>query len=644
VLDFQASFNSRVKDGVLTGGITPAEQSFIFDEIQLCKLDFRYWAERYCYISDDKGKMQPFRLRPSQVTLLDRFGELEEASQPLPPGKIALVLCKARRVGATVFGQAAVHHGAVLHSQAQALTASDVPENTLKIYQIQNRIFDNLPLWMRPVIDGNVKADHMRFPNLDSDLVFGTGNQKNPLGQGVRLDYIHLTELGTWQFPDMIDDDMLPAFLSSGVPSSFIFLESTAKSDQSSGIWFEDQYRRAKEGKGVFRSAFLSWYNCPEIHTMPGAGVEFKENTLKVAERIKRDGGYECTRDQLAWYQVTREQFESKGKLQNFLAEYPSSDDEAFQSGFRSVIKLETRDRIRQEIREPLLVFKWDRLAKRFVEEKDRTPDSPRLNRLFLWEMPKKGYVYIVAVDGSHGRGDDDTDGDSSDPGGNDRSAVEVVRLGNRNRPAEQVAQFVGYLRPKELALPVEKLGRMYGDKTNEGFPAKLAIEVNIGSPSAETQDVLLQRGYPNFYIYRRPAKVGGGMTNDIGWYTTPNTRGWITEGLVADIEDGTLLINSLITLDEMRTFVNVPKPTQPRHLQHAPGYHDDSLLALAIAAFVGKEPGAMMDTANAERTGLTIPLTAQRAVWNPQAMVDFPDGTVITSENYWEYGEHDLR
>ncbi len=377
---------------------------------------------------------------------------------------------------------------------------------------------------------------------------------------------------------------------------------------------------------------------------MSAAGVEFRENTQLVAERIKRDSGYELTKEQKAWYELTREQFESKGKLQNFLAEYPSSDDEAFQSGFRSVIKLETRDRIRQEVREPLLVFKWDRNLKKFVEEKDRTPDSPRLNRLFLWEMPKKGYVYIVAVDGSHGRGDDDTEVDGSDPGGNDRSAVEVVRLGNRNRPAEQVAQFVGYLRPKELALPVEKLGRMYGDKTNEGFPAKLAIEVNIGSPSAETQDVLLQRGYPNFYIYRRPAKVGGGMTNDVGWYTTPNTRGWITEGLVADLEEGMLLVNSLITLDEMRTFVNVPTPTQPRHLQHAPGYHDDSLLALAIAAFVGKEPGAAMDTANAERAGLTLPLTAQRAVWNPQTMVDFPDGTVITSENYWEYGEHDGR
>ena len=648
VLEFAERFKPKDFDeaGSLRRGLTLDEQRFIFNELQLSKLSFRYWAERYASISDDRGRLIQPKLRPGQLRLLERFAELEAANYPLPQGKVALIHVKARRVGATVLGQLMVAHGVYLRAQAQGLTASDIPENTLKLYQIQNRIFDHLPFWMKAEMDGKVKADHLRFPRLDSDLTFGTGNQKNPLGQGVRVDFAHLSELGTWLYPDMIDDDLLPAFMSSRVPSSFMFLESTAKSDKATGEWFEDQYRQAKEGRGVFRAAFLAWYQVPEIHSMPAAGIEFKETTQKVAERIKREVGYECTREQLAFYQVTREQFESKGKLQEFLAEYATTDDEAFQHGHRSVIRIETRDRLRQEAKKPLLIMQWDARTKAFREERSRSEGASLLNRLCVWELPRAGYIYLVAVDGGAGRQDDEHKIDAASPakGGKDRSAIEVLRLGNRYRPTEQVAQWVGYMKPDDLAGPVEKLGRMYGDKSKNGYPAKLAIEVNIGSPSGQTQDVLLRKGYPNFYIFRRPAKVGGGITKDVGWYTTPMTRQWITDGLVSAIEEGSVIVNSLVTLDEMAHFVNIPKPTQPTHFEAAPGYHDDTLMALAIGLFVGKEPASGVDVQEAERLialGEAPAITA--ASFNPQAMVMYPDGSIVTSESLYDEETHGL-
>jgi hypothetical protein len=640
VEEFAARLRGVVgEEGQLLRALAPEEQRYIFNELQLSKIDFRYWCERYCHVSDDKARLVSFKLRPSQMKLLEKFGRLEAAPVPLPVGKSALVLVKARRVGATVLGQAMVAHGVYLRGQAQGLTASDIPENTLKIYQIQNRIYDHLPWWMKAEMDGKVKADHLRFPRLDSDLTFGTGNQKNPLGQGVRVDFAHLSELGTWLLPDQIDDDLLPAFLSSGAPSTFLFLESTAKSDRPSGAWFEEQYRRAKEEKGVYRAAFLSWYDCPEIHSMPAGGAELDARTLAVAARIKRETGFECSREQLAWYRVTREQFESKGKLQEFLAEYPSTDEEAFQHGMRSAITLETRDRIRQQVREPLLVLKWTGHA--FREEKDRTAESPHLNRLFVWENPRRGYVYIVAVDGGAGRQDDESKIDNAQlgKGGKDRSAVEVLRVGNRLEPAEQVAEWVGYLKPDDLAPLVAKLGRMYGDRTNEGYPAKVACETNVGSPSGQTQDTLLRLGYPNLYRRRTVGKMDGGLTNDLGWHTTPATRGWLTDGFVSDVEGGNLRVNSLITLSEMQAFVNQPKPTMPSWLGAAPGWHDDTIMSLAIGRFVALEPASALDAKEAEFRMLDAADVSRHAPFNPQATLYLPGTTeVITPENYGEW------
>jgi len=69
-----------------------------------------------------------------------------------------------------------------------------------------------------------------------------------------------------------------------------------------------------------------------------------------------------------------------------------------------------------------------------------------------------------------------------------------------------------------KLPLIAEKLGRMYGDLTNDKYPAMMACEVNNGSPSAQTQDQLLKCGYPHFYIWPKKNRVGGGYTNAIGW------------------------------------------------------------------------------------------------------------------------------
>jgi hypothetical protein len=601
-------------------------QQYIANELLLCPLDFRYWAERYAVISHDAGRLSKFSLRRAQQAVLDKFAELEDSTYPLKQGKLAVIVVKTRRAGLTAFGQTAAAHGYLLRPQAKALVGSDTPKGTLELNHIQNRILENLPAWMRPKQDGRVKGEHARFPGLDSELTYTFGDAKTPI-QGVRQDFIHLTEVPTWAFIHTITEDIMPAFLSSNVPTSFMLLEGTGKSDIGSGVMYQRMYQQAAENKGIFRPLFLGWYAIPEIHSMPSAGITLSEAALSVAARIKRDTGYECTKDQLAWYTATREQFEAEKRLQTFLQEYPTSAEEAWQTGFNSVISLETRDRIRQQVLSPAVVMKWNEDIKD-LENADswKSGDSP-LQHLFIYQPAVAGATYVIGVDGAHG----DPEYDSEDwiKGEKDPSAVVALRVGVPGVKPEQVATWTGYIHPTDLSKIAEFLGKMFHDKTNDKYPAMMACEVNAGSPSAITQMELLKRRYPHFYIWPKPNRVGGGYTTSIGWETTPKSRSWITSGLVKDIESGDLIINSLVSLEQMKTFVKMRTESGQTRLDHAPGYHDDELFATGIALYCSQDPAAVNMAKQAWRSVSHTPKAKPQINYQATGMI-LVDGELV--------------
>lgn len=631
-------WTSRIKtsydrDGKLMRALPDDEQRFVLNEVTRCKFDFEYWASRYCTISSSEGKLVPLVLRQAQRKLLDRIAELEEARYPMPTGKVGLIVAKARRAGATVLGQAIVSHGCMLRPQAMGLIASDIPENTLKLYQIQERIYDNLPVWMKPNMSGRVKSEHMHFDGLDSDLTCGTGNQKNPMGQGIRLDFIHFTEVSTWEPVGIqqIDEDVYPAFDSSGVATSCWLMESTGKG--GSGNFFHDQYQTAKSQKGSFRSIFLSWYDVPEMHSRPSVGLELTDTTKAVARRIKNDTAYECTQDQLAWYQITREQFEAKGNLEGFLQEYPSTDEECFQYGLRSVFTLEVRDRVRNATKALVGVFDIDVRKKKLTNRQSPAEwdGQSSNNKLFVYEWPpRRDCTYVIGVDVSYGVG-------------RDRYCVFVNRVGNRHFPDEQVAEMCGYLSPIDVAIPCWVIGHMYTDR--DGVPAKMAIEVNPGSPGLMTQVELQRMSYPNFYVWRRLNVLGGGYTKEIGWQTTPATRAPLTKMGVEYINKDQWQVNSPFFIEEMKTFVDLGPTKAGRymeHFEHAPGCHDDRLFAGFIALWVSHEDD--MRNLAQERIEQSMRAEAMRQEnykpVNYQSMAIFPEDEFQTWEEQqaqWE-------
>lgn len=562
--------------------LSEEEQKFITNEIFFSRISFPYWCQRYATVLTDKKRLSPLIPWPSQEKLFKVIADAEIAPyQDEEAKKIKIVLLKSRQVGGTAASEALLAHMAFLNPRTQGIIASDHPDGTQKLWQTLMRMYDNLPGWMRPHRDAKVKATHLHLDRMESDVIAGSGNQKTTLGQGMNVDVAHLTEVSSWLYPNYIDEDLMPAFDSSWKHHSTMILESTGSG--AKGNWFHDKFQGAQSGTNRMHPVFIAWYMRPGWRTSD-YGVTFSKQTLDMAERVRREVGKRLSREQMAWYQLKRLELESEGKLELFFQEFPSTVEEAFQTGLKSAFPIELRAKIRDACRTPIAVFDVNvatkKLRKVDLEEWTRDPLPNKADgKLLVWEWAHKwpGAVHVVGVDASYGID------------GGDSAAVEVLRVGNTRQDDEQVAEWRGSCSPLELAGVCEIIGNVFKERLSN-FPAMLAVECNPGSPGLITQTELMRRNYPNFYVWTRPLRADGAFSKEYGWWTTPKTRPMLTETGVEYIKKGYLLVNSPFLVDEMGSFVNVDIDKGQKKLAHAPGHHDDRLIALFIALYVAHE------------------------------------------------------
>jgi hypothetical protein len=202
-------------------------------------------------------------------------------------------------------------------------------------------------------------------------------------------------------------------------------------------------------------------------------------------------------------------------------------------------------------------------------------------DRLLVWEPRRDDSLYIASVDVGDGIGQD-------------RSVVDVTRVGTLKEPDEQVAQFVSaWTDPMELARICDAIGRFY--KGSDGQEALMAVECN--NHGLVTQNELQQHlGYDNFFIwqYMDAADPQRAFSTRIGWWTTPRTRPLILARylkVLKTIDDVTDLpdyrINSPLTIEELRSFQTVGGIRDAEADPTDPDAHDDCIMAGAIGVHV---------------------------------------------------------
>ena len=558
------------------------EQHYIAVNRLLCKVDFEYFLTRFCKVLTTKKQLRTIIPWPSQRKVLDIMAAEEKAQEGRQWCKIPMILLKSRQVGGTVIGEALIAHYVFLNPNTQGIIASDDPDKSLNLYYVLTRMYDNLPGWLRPTtVGGRVKGTHLNFPQLDSNVLVGSGNQKTPLGHGLTIDVAHFTELSTWEYPERIDEDLMPAFMSSEKHHSTLLFESTGAG--GAGNWYHDAFMAAWKGQTSFKAVFAAWYLRPSNELDP-EGITFKESTLNMASRVLKEQGEDLSRGQLAYYQVMRQNYEAKGDLSTFYQEYPSTVMESFQLGVKSVWPIEVRAKLRDKVKEPVGVYEVvgeKRKLRRVNLQnwKETEGEAKWHNRLVVWEMPKRKAFYVTAVDVAYGL----------EKERHDSSSIEVLKVGTKEWPDEQVAEWHGDLTPDKLAGVAYVVGKLFRDREND-LDCLMAVENNPGSPGGTTQIMLQQMGYNNFYIFRQPTKTDGGWTNQYGWWTTNRTRPLITTMLRDYLNNEDLVVNSAPFVEEMGTFIVDRSAAGNVKMVAAPNYHDDRIMALAIGLYVGHE------------------------------------------------------
>jgi hypothetical protein len=359
------------KSGTQTRALTEEESDFILTEQLRSKIDYAYWAERYCWINLEASTIGPlYPLWESQRLILAEVGRLEEErlDAEYPDGVLVDIL-KARQLGCSTLVSSMLAHRLTNHPHVFGLLASDVPDNSAFLYDIFERIVDHLAWWMKPGVVERVKNDEMVFVT-DSRLFVGASKstrgadktsrssvegRKGQLGRGRTISLFHLSEIATWTNPQQIDSSFLPTVPYS--PSVFGAKESTAQGWGPKNWWYQD-WQLAKSSRSRTRAIFIPWYAERSKYWLP-APLDWSpsDDTLAHARRAEESGPrwmhrpVQLTRNQLYWYETRRAEADAKDSLGEFLQEYPADDEEAFQLSGKSIFSVKTIERVRTQAR-----------------------------------------------------------------------------------------------------------------------------------------------------------------------------------------------------------------------------------------------------------------------------------------------------
>jgi hypothetical protein len=343
------------KTGQYTRSLTGDEKDFIRSETILCRHDFRYFASRYGNIDLDAsvgGGVGPMQFWASQLRALELISQREEeiAAQFAKHGftdGILTVWHKSRQLGATAMMRLITLHRMLLWRNTRCIGGSLDIDKIHELYVRDKTILDNLPPFLAPLIEFDVKDSHISFGNLKSRLTYQQSNQKAGVGTGQQFDISHMTEVALWEYADRLKFDFLPAVPQA--PTTFVAFESTANGRGNFWHSFTESIRKKETGFQSWTYIFTPWYiEAKKYRRMAPDDWRPNQVTIEHAELVERTSSEFCAekvtlgRDQLYWWETEYQQYKKEGSLHIFLSNYCATPEQSFQHSTRSALPLET--------------------------------------------------------------------------------------------------------------------------------------------------------------------------------------------------------------------------------------------------------------------------------------------------------------
>lgn len=341
---------------------TSDEAEFMRSEAALCRLDFVYFVERYGNIELDAstgGGVGPMHFWASQIRAMELIGKREEEIQQqfalsgFSDGILSL-WHKSRQLGATALMRLINGHRMMFYRNTRSLAASLDDTKIHELYVRDTVVRDNLPFFLCPKVEFDVKDSHIGYEILKSRLSYQKANQQAGIGTGQQFDITHCTEVALWPYADRLKFDFFPAIPQS--PNTFVAFESTANGRGNFWHEFTENVRQKAFGFAKWLYIFTPWYIESMKYRRP-APEDWVPHPVTVAhaEMVKRTS-YEftgrhvdLTRDQLFWWESEREMYRKDGDLHIFLTNYCATPEESFQHSTSSALPIETIEWMRTQ-------------------------------------------------------------------------------------------------------------------------------------------------------------------------------------------------------------------------------------------------------------------------------------------------------
>jgi len=229
----------------------------------------------------------------------------------------------------------------------------------------------------------------------------------------------------------------------------------------------------------------------------------------------------------------------------------------------------------------------------------------------WVWKDPIPGHRYILAGDVS--RGDSE-----------DFSAISIIDFDER----EQVAEYVGKIPPDDLASIIYKWGIMYS--------AFVVIDIT-GGMGVATSRKLQELGYKDMFIdginVKNVWEYNPKMNDKIPGINFNNKRIQIVASFEEQLRNG-FIVRSNRLMSEVRTFVYVNG--RPDHVK---GAHDDAIMALAMALYVGDISFSLLKRSEEVNRAMIDSWTVNERTYETKALF-YSNGKDMDSVSYIFIGD----
>ena len=505
------------------------------DKLKVYDTDFTQFAtDNLKIITKDASKgFVNFKFNECQKRITQQLDEQLEKT-----GKVRAIILKARQQGISTYCAGRVFWKTYFTPHARSVVMAHDSATSDALFNMSRNIIKNMLATYRPAeVKSNAKEIVISAPHFPRDdfgekptaayRLYTAGSPE--AGRGTTPTIAHLSEVAFWQH-----DEKILAGLFQGISQAAgteVILESTANG--ATGEFYR-LWKGAVAGENEYLPIFLPWFITPEYRTPAPDGFERTEEEEKLV------ADHDVDNDQLYWRRL---KIAEGGELK-FRQEYPATPDEAFIVSGSSVFAPEIVNSIIPEKPQKIMNIDFD-----YGTFNDHSEGNLHMFDTIDWDEN-----YVIGADVALGVGQDyscavvlDTD-------------RRVVGLYRNNR-----------IDPSKFGDLLFYLGRYFNN-------ALLTVESN--SMGVATLTRLTQMNYLNLYKQTKISAISKEEGEVPGFRTTQATKPHIIGNLKNAIEAHDIRIVSPIMIQELKDYIS----TETGRTEAAPGCHDDTVMATAIA------------------------------------------------------------